>query len=186
MSNKNLTIGLIVVAIIAICGIFSPVGQNVIHGLGAAVDCQVNTCFTSLGVTGTFQADGAAIFNGTVTQAGAVSLTSTFKLGSSGTAQVNQVTTTCAMKGDVSIAATSTGYAFCSGVTGLTSADNVIAQFASTTGVTTQFDNWVIVSADASTTAGAVDLTLLNLTGAARTPSALSRIGSSTTLWIAH
>lgn len=177
MTKVNIALGLAVVAlVITVYGFF---GGHVEKALFGSTSCANITCLSGglrlvTGAGGDFEADVASVFNGT------------FTLGSSGTAQSNQVSTTCAMKGNISITATSSGYAFCSGVTGLTSADNVLAQFASTTGAANNQDNWVITSAKASTTAGAVDLTLLNLSGDSRTPSALSRIGSSTTLWISH
>jgi len=81
MTNKNLTIGLLITLVIAVIGVFSPVGQSMVKSFGTAVDCQSNTCLTSLGVTGAFQADGASILNGTVALNGAV--TSTAALASS-------------------------------------------------------------------------------------------------------
>ena len=125
---------------------------------------------------------------GTVTGAasafsGLMALTGTFKLGSSGTAQTNEVVTTCSMVANNSIAATSTGYAYCTGVTGVTSSDKVLANFAtSTLGFPGVGQSWVIISSFASSTAGAIDFLLLNLTGGAAAPSAGGRIGSTTVI----
>lgn len=114
---------------------------------------------------------------------GAMSLTSTFKLGSSGTAQANEVITTCSMIANNSITATSTGYAYCTGVTGVTSSDNVQASFATSTVATmSQNENFVIVSAQAATTPGAIDFLLLNLSGTSRAPSASGRLASTTVI----
>lgn len=119
---------------------------------------------------------------------GAMTLTSSFKLGSSGTAQVNQVVTTCSMKANNSINATSTGYAYCTGVTGVTSSDYVSANFATSTAAALVLgsDNWSIVSAQASTTAGAIDFILYNGTGANAVPSAVGRMASTTVVRAAH
>lgn len=94
------------------------------------------------------------------------------------------LTATCSMQANLSVTATTTNYEFCTGVTGVTSSDNILATFASSTGVTTLKDNWVIVGAKASTTAGAIDFTVMNLTGTNNVPSAVSQIGSTTNLVI--
>jgi hypothetical protein len=124
---------------------------------------------------------------GTFTATGASTLTGGVTVGSSGTAQTSQITTTCAPILDNSIAATSTGYGYCTGVTGVTSSYNVIASFATSTpvgdGWVQSTDNFWIVSAKASTTAGAIDLQIYNGTGAAKAPSALgARTGSTTAI----
>lgn len=112
----------------------------------------------------------------------ALKSTGSFQLGSSGTAQVNSVVTTCSMTANVSITASSTGYAFCSGVTGVTSSDYVLAGFSTSTAVFLVGDQWIIQSARASTTAGVIDFSLLNLTGGTAVPSLVSRIGSTTVI----
>lgn len=179
MNNKQLlSIALIVLFLGGLIG-------YALHGtpnkeFSAGIACDQITCLSGglrlvTGAGGDFEVDVASVFGGSV------------KVGTSGTAQVNQVTTTCAMQANLSIAATSTGYAFCTGVTGVTSADNIVAQFASSTGaLNLNTDNWVISSSKASTTAGAIDFVLLNLTGLARTPSASSRIGSTTSIFASH
>lgn len=132
-------------------------------------------------VSGAFTASGAT------TLSGATSLTSTFTLGSSGTAQANQISITCAPLANNSIVASSTGYAYCTGVTGVTSSDNVLAQFASSTAFRVYTaDNFWVVGAKASTTAGAIDLTIYNGTGVAAVPSAAGRAGSTTVIWASH
>lgn len=121
------------------------------------------------------------------TFSGAVTHSGTLKVGSSGTAQTNYISTTCAPKADNSIAATSTGYMYCTGVTGVTSADFVVAEFAtSTAAFTLTKDNFWIISAQASTTAGAVDFLVYNGTGAAAVPSAVGRAASTTVVRAGH
>jgi len=149
--------------------------------LGSSTACTDGyTCYTNLEVQGNQITDGTSLFSG------AVSLTSTFKLGANGTAQSNEVIATCNPIANTSIAATSTGYIFCTGVTGVTSADNVIAQFAtSTTAIGT---NWAILGSNASTTAGAIDIKIMNLTGTAAVPSAAAgaAFASSTKIYASH
>ena len=108
------------------------------------------------------------------------------QVGSSGTAQVNQVSKTCSPIADNSITATTTGYAYCLGVTGVTSADNVLAQFATSTVGIGLGDVWTVVSAKASTTAGAIDLLVYNGTGKSQAPSASGREASTTVIWAFH
>jgi hypothetical protein len=131
-----------------------------------------------------FTVSGATSLSGTTALSGAVSLTSTFKLGSSGTAQSNQVITTCNPVANTSIAATSSGFIYCTGVTGITSSDYVYASFASSSAAIA--NQWVIVGAMASSTAGAVDIRIMNLTGTAAVPSAASTIASSTRIFGIH
>lgn len=95
--------------------------------------------------------------------------------------------TTCVVKADGSITATTSGYAYCTGVTGVTSSDNVLAQFATSTA------NWVlgsdafnIVSAKASTTAGAIDFLIANWTGKNAAPSAVGQAASTTVIYVFH
>ncbi len=121
-----------------------------------------------------------------VDQSGNLTTTGTETIGASGTAQANQVVTSCSMVANLSIVASSTGYADCVGVTGVTSSDNVLASFASTTGTLAQKDNWQIISAKASTTAGAIDFVLYNETGANAVPSAVSKIASTTSIFAGH
>lgn len=128
------------------------------------------------------------LYNGGIKTNLDVNTAGTFTVGASGTGQTNQVTTTCSPKADVSIAATSTGYIYCTGVTGVTSSDFVVANFGSTTpgALNLNTDNWTIISAKASSTAGAIDFVVLNLTGLARAPSAASRMASTTVIHASH
>lgn len=156
---------------------FGGVGSK--DSLFSATPCSGITCLAGglrlvTDTGGDFESDVAAVFN------------STFKLGSGGTAQANQVRTTCSPKADVSIAASTTGYAFCTGVTGVTSADNVLAQFATSTAGFVMNDNWYVVGAQSSTTAGAIDLEVYNASGKAQAPSASSRTGSTTVISAGH
>lgn len=79
--NSKLKIGLgVIVLFIAIGLAYVFIDKQDL--VGAAVDCGSSTCFTSLGVTpGVFQADGAAIFNSSITQTSTNSATSTLKVG---------------------------------------------------------------------------------------------------------
>ena len=115
-----------------------------------------------------------------------VQYTSTSQLGVSGTARSNVVITTCSLKADNSITATTSGYAYCTGATGITSSDYVLASFSTSTALRAITDNWIIFNAKASSTAGTVDLWLYNATGNTRAPSASSQIGSTTVLYATH
>ena len=109
------------------------------------------------------------------------------KLGASGTTQSNQVVTSCSAILNNSIAASSTGYGYCTGVTGVTSSDYVRANFAtSTKGATQTAEGFIILSAFASSTSGAVDFLIANYSGKAAVPSAVGRIGSTTVLSAGH
>ncbi len=176
MTNKSLTIGLVVTFVIAIFGIFSPVGQSAINSLGtAAANCASGvTCFTNLGATGTFEVDGAATFNSTVTNSAAVTNTSTFKLGSNGTTLTQIIKGTCNPLGmDVAQAASTTVGYDCA-VTGVVSGDVVVANFASSspTSGLGSLNDFQIKGVQASSTSGFITLKVANLTGISRTPSA--------------
>lgn len=109
--------------------------------------------------------------------------TNTIQVGSSGTAQSNQVTATCAAVLNSSITASSTGYGYCTGVTGVTSSDNVLAQFStSTLGALLPAEGFWITSAKASSTSGAIDFIIYNGSGATAVPSAVGQIGSTTVI----
>lgn len=157
---------------------------------GTAVNCQSVTCFTTVGVLTSFQDDGAAIFNGAVTfastfvQSGLSTFTGGLKIGSAGTSLLNEVLTTCSMIANNTTATNTPGYAYCTGVTGVTSADSVAATFA--TSSTRIADGFIIAGAKASTTAGAIDFSIVNLSGAAGAPSAGSTIGSTTVISAGH
>jgi len=111
-------------------------------------------------------------------------LTNPHKQGTNGSSNVEAKATTCDLaNADTSIAASSTGYTYCT-VTGVASGDIVLAQLSTTTG-NTLFGGWAIQSAKASTTANKIDIMLTNLTGAAAVPSANNaKVGSSTNIWV--
>lgn len=141
----------------------------------------------SLGAAGGLLAENYLpfmLYNGGFNTAKSIKTTGDLTIGASGTARVNDIDTTCSMVEDASAGATSTVYAYCTGVTGVTSSDTIIASFASSTAVMT--DQWIIAGAKASTTAGAIDFRLVNLTGTARAMSAASVIGSSTVIKAGH
>lgn len=105
------------------------------------------------------------------------------KIGPNGSTVSELKLTSCDLSNaNTSIAASSTGYVYCS-VTGVASGDVVIAQLSTTT-ATTVFGGWSITSAKASTTAGMIDIRLKNDTGVAAVPS-VGAVGSSTTIWYA-
>lgn len=160
-------VALVILAIMGVSGFF-----NAGSKMFGSVSCQSTTCLTG----------GLRILDGVLESDG------TMQVGSSGTAQTNQVTATCAMKADVSITASSTGYAFCTGVTGVTSSDYVLSQFATSTtlGATVVSDNFWIVSAKASSTAGAIDFLIYNGSGRSVAPSAAGRAASTTAVFASH
>lgn len=126
------------------------------------------------------------LYNGGINTALPFQTTSTFKIGTNGTALSNTVATTCSMIADNQSVGTTTQYAYCLNVTGVTSADGIEATFG--TSSTLISDQWVITGAKASTTPGAIDFRLLKLTGvaAAQSMSAVSTIGSTTVIQAAH
>lgn len=103
---------------------------------------------------------------------------SSFKIGASGSRVSNLLDTTCNIQVNTSISATSTGKGFCTGVTGVVYGDRIWANLSTSTAQ--GFGAIVLVDASASTTAGAIDFTFLNLTGAAKVPASISNFGSST------
>ena len=135
---------------------------------GINTEKDITTTGTVTGVAGAFS--------------GAMSLTSTFKLGSSGTTQANQVITTCSMTANNVSAGTTTQYAYCTGVTGVTSSDLISASFATST--TAFNDAWQIVGAKASSTAGAIDFVLIGKAGVAM--SAVTTVDSTTVIRASH
>lgn len=85
---------------------------------------------------------------------------------------------------DTSHAASTTKYYYAS-VTGVTSGDVVLAQFATTSGAyaITYGMGWAIVDVKASSTAGFVDFAIANMTGSAKVPSAPGGFGSTTNIF---
>ncbi len=156
MSNKNLTIGLAIISVIAIAGLFFPsqVSQYVQQQFG--------------GVTNYDEVDATAMKIG----------------GSSGTRVGPVIIGNCALIGtDGSQAASSTLPYDCA-VTGVVSGDFVQAQIATTT-VFKVSTGWAISGGGASTTAGYITVLLSNNTGAAATPS-VTGVGSTTAYEIMH
>lgn len=173
--NKTLKIGLAIVIILIVVGMYYVLRPRSV-ATGTAVDCTAGvTCFTNLGATGTFQADGATIFNGAVTNSSSVTI------GTGNTAFTGLVGGTCNLTGmNASQGASTTKAYSCTGITGLTSSFKVIASLASSTPSTTD-TVWSIVSAKASTTAGAADIVIYH-GGVAAVPSVTS-VGSSTVIF---
>lgn len=101
-------------------------------------------------------------------------------IGTSGTATTKQINTTCFLLANFSIAATTTRNVDCA-VTGVTAGDMVDATLAATT---TMAGQYVIQSVQASTTAGFVTFSLLNLTGQSAVPAATNGFGSTTVVFI--
>ena len=108
----------------------------------------------------------------------------TVTIGTNGSAITEFKGTIATISGttDVSHAATTTKYYYAS-VTGVASGDVVLAQLASTSAAVTAPNGWAIVSAQASSTAGLVDLMIRNLGTAAIVPSAAGGFGSSTNIF---
>ena len=105
--------------------------------------------------------------------------TTYLKVGTNGSFFAELKATTCNLTGmDISHPATSTQNYGCA-VTGVASGDVVMAQLSTTT---IMYGGWAIQGAIASTTSGQIDVAVINLTGAAATPSSF-RVGSSTNVW---
>lgn len=158
MSNKQLTIGVLVAIVIAIIGLFTPAGKTVATMFGGV------TNYTVLSAS-TLQV-GPGCNNSYDTCQGS-SITGLFK-------------GTCTLLSDASVAATSTKNFDCA-VTGVQSGDIVEAQLTASSTIASQY---VIKGAVASSTSGWVTISLLNLTGAAAVPSATFGFGSSTNIQI--
>lgn len=138
------------------------------------------------GTCGSLVLSVSPTLTGTATLASAsttnLSADTLFKVGANGSDIHELKATTCNLLGmDASHNATSTKPYQCN-VTGVASDDVVLAQLSTTT-ANTLYGGWVITSAVA-TTSSAVQITILNLTGAAAVPSATA-VGSSTNIWYA-
>lgn len=83
---------------------------------------------------------------------------------------------TCTLLANTSITATSTGNVDCA-ITGIKSGDLVFMRLAASTTLASQY---VMKSAQASTTNGYATVQLINLTGATAVPAATNGFGSST------
>lgn len=160
--------------IIAVIGLFTPVGKPLRQAFGAVGGQLIE------------QYDPYVLYNGGINTALPIKTTSTIQIGASGSQLSNTVATSCSMIADNASIGTTTQYAYCLGVTGVTSLDGIEATFA--TSSTRLSDQWVITGAAASTTAGAIDFRILKLTGVAASQpmSSVSTIGSSTVIQAAH
>lgn len=98
------------------------------------------------------------------------------QVGTSGTTLTNSLTSTCTLVANASIAATSTGLAYCA-ASGVNAGDSVSVTLATTT---TNLNSQILVIGAMATTSDVIGVRLLNLTGAAITPGSVSGFGSST------
>lgn len=197
MNNSKTLAGLIVAGllIVAIIGWFTPVlpKANGVEGVNtgsmAAEDYNPYIMYNGgyysakpIETTSTLTVGGASSFTGLITVG-----SGGIKIGSTNGSTLTQViSTTCNPIANVSVAATSTAHIYCTGVTGVTSSSQVFAEFAtSTNAIGTQ---WVMLGSKASTTAGAIDFKIMNLTGTAAVPSAAAgaSFASSTKLLIVN
>lgn len=155
MTNKNLTIGLVVVAIVAIIGLFFPnAAASVLGGV---------TNYDTISGTGLQIGSGCADSNSTCT----------------GTTMSQIYSGSCVLVSNSSIAATSTGTGTCA-ISGLLAGDKVFVSIATTTTeITRQF---AVLGAIAGTDSATIRLA--NLTGAASTPGSISGFGSTTNYWV--
>lgn len=101
-------------------------------------------------------------------------------VGTLGTGMAQILNGTCNIPANASVAATSTANFDCA-VSNVQSGDRVFASLAASTTIASQY---VIRSVQASTTAGFITFTLLNLTGTAAVPSATNGFGSTTAYYI--
>lgn len=162
------------VGIIAIIGVFTPLVKSISKSFGAT------------GAQLIEQYDPYVLYNGGINTALPMKTTSTLQIGANGSQLSNTVASSCSMIANSPSIGTTTQYAYCTGVTGVTAADGIEATFA--TSSTALSDQWIITGAVASTTAGSIDFRLLKLTGVAASQpmSAVSTIGSTTVIQAAH
>lgn len=136
------------------------------------------------GTCGSLVLSVSPTFTGTATFASAsttnLSADTLFKVGANGSDIHELKATTCNLVGmDASHPATTTKNYSCA-VTGVASGDVVMVQLSTTT--PSLYGGWAIQGATASSTAGQIEVAILNLTGGAVVPSTL-RVGSSTNVW---
>lgn len=174
-TNKFIVIAVVVALILGATAIYRTLGHGV-DGLAAATP-------GSLLIE---QYSPYVNQNGGISSALPIQTTSTvtaadISVGTSGTNFTGLVGGSCNLTGmDASQAATTSRAYSCTGITGLTSSFKVIASLSTSTPAA--LAGWHIVGAKASTTAGAADIVIANLTGAAAVPSATS-VGSSTSIF---
>ncbi len=145
-SLKNVWVAIAVVAVLAITGLFTPVGQKAAASLGFGAQ----TNFTD------------------------VKVSSSFQWGTSGTQFARLNSGTCSLTGiqvGTSTLATSTVGFYSCAATGVEPTDLVQAdmQFASSTATTT--GQWTIVGSSASSTAGYINVLLYNISSTTTIPS---------------
>ena len=153
--NKYLVIGIVVILLLVGAGYYLFNGSD---SLGAAINCQSVTWFTTVGILNSLQIDG------------------TSQVGSSGTALTRVNAGTCYIRPyAATITATSTAKVDCqataswsasgvSALTGVTAGDFTVASLATSTAGST-FAGVHLIAASASTTSGYIELTISNLTG---------------------
>ena len=144
------------------------------------ISTNVNTAGT-LTVTLTSTLTGAVTMSSTLAVTGTTTATGGVIIGSSGTAMNKVLSGTCPLLANFSMAATSTRNVPCAASEEI-GGERVLIQLSSTT--VSSWGSVIVVGATASTTAGQIDVTLLNLTGAAIVPTATPYFGSSTQYWI--
>lgn len=128
-----------------------------------------------------------AKFNDTLVVAGAVSHTSTFTQGSSGTALTQLISGTGAFIGANLAQAATTSQAYDIAVSGVQVNDKVFVSLSTTTTSTNL--GWRVLGASASSTSGYITVTLQNLTGGTQSIAAGGNAGgnswgSSTQYWV--
>lgn len=144
MSNKVNTIGLVVVAVIAIIALFVGIGSQSLPSYELAGMSNVD----GLTITPVDTGDGLVV-------------------GSTGSTITKIITGTGSLIGpNYTSLAASSSIPFDIAVTGVVSTDKVFAQFATSSAVGA---GWLITGASASTTSGYITLGVVNNTGAAAT-----------------
>lgn len=174
-STKSTWIAIAIVAVIAIIGVFTP---KVAYHLGAASTATTN--LPSLGLNGPLQVGTGCGDGYSTCTAGTTLSATTLTQGTSGVAITNLAPGTCYIKAyATTIAASSTAVVDCQGtalidqstgrigaaLTGVSTNDKVVVTLSTTTSGTVS-NGLVVTGANGSTTAGYIQLTISNLTGA--------------------
>lgn len=156
MSNKNLTIGLVIAIVIAVVGLFTPAGSAVQKVFGGLVNYD--------------EVDATAIKIG----------------GSNGSRIGPIISGTCTLTVQLATIAASTTAPYDCAVTGVAVGDTVIANLATSTVYTVgQGAGFFVVGSKASTTAAFITVDLFNGTGAAANPSTFG-YSSTTNYLVTH
>ena len=174
MTNKLKTVGAFVVVFLLafIAWNMRHMSAPVATLFGANECASGQTCLPSLELTG----PNGGVTNALQIDSGATTFAGSLAIGSTGSALTLVKKGTCTILANSSIAATSTANADCA-FTGVLSGDVVMAHLAASTTLASQY---VIKGYNASTTAGFVTFSILNLTGGAAVPGATVGFGSST------